>query len=92
VTVSASPDGGQHVAVRVIDDGPGIPADVLERIFEPFFTTKPVGVGTGLGLDVARRLIERHSGEIRVDSQPGRTEFHVMLPKTWRRPAAAAPT
>jgi signal transduction histidine kinase len=70
----------QRLVVRVIDNGPGIPADVLQRIFDPFFTTKPVGQGTGLGLDIVRRLISHNEAEIDVESVPGRTEFRVSLP------------
>jgi signal transduction histidine kinase len=72
--------GVNTVDVSVIDDGPGIPNDVRSRIFDPFFTTKPVGQGTGLGLDVVRRMVFRNSGEINVESRPGRTEFRVSLP------------
>jgi signal transduction histidine kinase len=68
------------VVVRVIDDGPGIPAEVREHIFEPFFTTKEIGAGMGLGLDIVRRLVQQNQGEIEVDSRPGRTEFRVRLP------------
>ena len=68
------------VVVRVIDDGPGIPPEIQPRIFDPFFTTKGVGKGTGLGLDTVRRLLQRHEGEIALDSRPGRTEFQVRLP------------
>jgi signal transduction histidine kinase len=68
------------VVVRVIDNGPGIPQSILNRIFEPFFTTKPVGSGTGLGLDIVRRLIQRHNGQIDVTSRPGFTEFFIRLP------------
>jgi signal transduction histidine kinase len=68
------------VVVRVVDNGPGIPADVRDRIFDPFFTTKPAGQGTGLGLDIVRRLVRHNDGEIAVESQPGRTEFRVSLP------------
>jgi signal transduction histidine kinase len=88
--IDAVPEGGSvevtarreadSVVVRVVDDGPGIPAEVRERIFEPFFTTKPTGDGTGLGLAIARSLIGQHEGEIAVDSRPGRTEFRVTLP------------
>jgi signal transduction histidine kinase len=72
---------GDCVVVDIGDDGPGIPAEIVRRIFDPFFTTKEVGSGTGLGLDVARRIVvERHGGSLSVDSEPGRTVFHVWLP------------
>jgi signal transduction histidine kinase len=73
------------VVVRVIDNGPGVPADIRDRIFDPFFTTKPIGEGTGLGLDIVRRLIQRHNGEIELDSRPGFTEFRVTLPISQNR-------
>jgi signal transduction histidine kinase len=68
-----------RVLVRVVDDGPGIPADILPQIFDPFFTTKPPGQGTGLGLDMTRRLVRRYHGDITVESRPGLTEFRVSL-------------
>jgi signal transduction histidine kinase len=71
---------GRRVVVRIIDNGAGIPAQVLDRIFDPFFTTKPMGQGTGLGLDIVRRLVRHNDGEISVESAPGRTEFRVALP------------
>jgi signal transduction histidine kinase len=79
VIVRAERDG-PSVVVRVIDDGPGIPPDVEGRIFDPFFTTKPIGQGTGLGLDISRRVVRGHDGQIAVESRPGRTEFRVILP------------
>jgi len=79
VVVSARAEG-KRVVVRVTDNGPGIPDDVKSRIFDPFFTTKGVGKGTGLGLDIVRRLVDRNEGRIEVDSEPGRTEFRVSLP------------
>jgi len=79
VTVRARAEGGR-VIVRVIDDGPGIPDDLKRRIFDPFFTTKPVGQGTGMGLDIARRLVESNHGRLEFDSKPGHTEFRVALP------------
>jgi signal transduction histidine kinase len=79
VDVSARQESGK-VVVRIADDGPGIPAGIRERIFDPFFTTKPVGEGTGLGLDIVRRLVNRHNGRIEVESRPGRTVFGVSLP------------
>ena len=66
--------------MRIADNGPGIPAEIRDRIFDPFFTTKPAGQGTGLGLDIVRRLVQHNEGEIAVESQPGRTEFQVTLP------------
>lgn len=72
---------GDDVVVRVVDDGCGIPADAAARVFEPFFTTKDVGKGTGLGLDISRRIVvDRHGGDIAVDSAPGSTTFTVRLP------------
>ncbi len=79
VEVTASLDR-DRVVVRVIDDGPGIPRELQDKVFDPFFTTKGVGQGTGLGLDIVRRLMQRHDGEVELDSQPGRTEFRVSLP------------
>jgi signal transduction histidine kinase len=71
---------GQRVVVRVVDDGPGIPPQILSRIFDPFFTTKPMGQGTGLGLDIVRRIVLHNDGVIEVNSKPGHTEFRVSLP------------
>jgi signal transduction histidine kinase len=79
VRLEASADSGQ-VAVRVIDDGPGIPEAVRNRIFDPFFTTKDVGQGTGLGLDIARRIVQRHKGTIDLHTSARGTEFCVFLP------------
>ena len=67
------------VLVRIVDNGPGIPAEIRNRIFDPFFTTKGVGKGTGLGLDIVRRLVVHNDASIDVDSEPGRTEFRVVL-------------
>jgi signal transduction histidine kinase len=69
-----------RVVIRVIDDGPGISREVLPRIFDPFVTTKPPGQGTGLGLEIARRLARSYQGDVTVQSKPGRTEFSVSLP------------
>jgi signal transduction histidine kinase len=67
--------------VEIRDDGPGIPPEIEGRIWEPFFTTKPVGEGSGLGLDIARRIVvQRHGGELGVESRPGDTRFIVRLP------------
>jgi signal transduction histidine kinase len=71
---------GKSIAVSVADNGSGIPEAARARIFDPFFTTKPPGSGTGLGLDIVRRLVLRHGGEIDVESSPGSTVFRVCLP------------
>ncbi len=68
------------VCVEIEDNGPGIPEDVQTRIFEPFYTTKGVGEGTGMGLDIVRRVINHHRGSITMESEPGRTLFRVCLP------------
>ena len=70
-----------HAVVEVCDTGAGMTGEVAAHAFEPFFTTKEVGKGTGLGLDISRRIVvERHSGAIEVDSEPGRTVVRVRLP------------
>jgi signal transduction histidine kinase len=79
-----------HVFVEICDTGPGVPPEIRERIFEPFFTTKPVGQGTGLGLNIAWRiLVNKHHGNIRVESAPGNTRFTVWLPVTPANPERA---
>jgi signal transduction histidine kinase len=72
----------KNVIVKIIDNGAGIPADILNRIFDPFFTTKKVGEGTGIGLDLVNRIIKHHNGSIKVNSKPGRTEFAISIPVT----------
>ena len=85
---------GDAIVVRVADDGPGIPEEHRARVFDPFFTTKPVGQGIGLGLDLVRRIVHVHNGDVDFSSQPGRTVFRVRLPVTGaraiRNPAAAS--
>ena len=72
-------DGLVYVAIS--DSGSGIPAERLNRIFEPFYTTKEAGKGTGLGLSIVYDIVKRHSGEIRVESEPGKgTVFTLILP------------
>ena len=80
LTIRTARDEG-CVLVEIGDTGPGIPPEIQQRIFEPFFTTKPVGEGTGLGLDIAWRIVvKKHHGDIRVESVPGNTRFQVLLP------------
>jgi len=71
---------GDWVIVEIEDTGPGIPDEIQSKIFSPFFTTKPVGKGTGLGLNISYKIIQKHGGEIKVFSQPRRTRFQVCLP------------
>ncbi len=91
--IDAAPEGGRirielekddgAVAVRIIDNGGGIPEEIREKIFEPFYTTKPPGQGTGLGLDIVQRIVtQQHDGSITVASKPGETIFTVLLPVT----------
>jgi signal transduction histidine kinase len=80
ITIKAFGDG-DWVVVEIADDGPGIAREARGRVFEPFFTTKEVGAGTGLGLDIVRRVVAGHGGEVSVDSKPGQTRFTVRLPK-----------
>lgn len=73
---------GERVVVEIADNGPGIPPEIQGRIFEPFFTTKPPGKGTGLGLHISHDIIaNRHCGQLRVESEPGKTTFRAILPK-----------
>jgi len=71
---------GDSVQVRITDNGPGISDLNISRIFDPFFTTKSIGKGTGIGLDIVRRIVRQHQGSIKVSSIPGDTVFTVILP------------
>jgi len=76
-----------RMLVEIADTGPGVPADIQPRIFEPFFTTKPFGEGTGLGLDISWRIVvNKHHGDLKVQSVPGDTRFQVRLPLTSPEP------
>jgi signal transduction histidine kinase len=80
LTVRTRANDGR-VAVEIADTGPGVPAEIRSRVFEPFFTTKDIGKGTGLGLDIAWRIVVgRHGGEMSLESEPGDTRFLVELP------------
>jgi signal transduction histidine kinase len=90
--VDALPEGGQIIIrtmaegpcarIEIEDNGTGIPQEIQDRIFDPFFTTKDVGEGSGLGLDIAYKIVvEHHGGDLSLESQPGRTCFTVRLPK-----------
>jgi signal transduction histidine kinase len=91
LTLRTMRENEEMIRVEICDDGPGIPKDIIENIFNPFFTTKPFGEGTGLGLDLARRIVvEKHHGDLRVQSEPGHTKFIVLLPLV--APAPELPT
>jgi len=80
---------GEWICVGIVDQGSGIAPEHRGKVFEPFFTTKPVGIGTGLGLDIAHRVVTGHyGGQISFTSEPGRTEFIVKLPITEPKPAS----
>jgi signal transduction histidine kinase len=82
--------GDMWVEVEVVDDGPGIPEEIRVQIFEPFFTTKEVGIGTGLGLTIAHRIVTTHQGHIEVRSRPGETVMCVRLPVAPKSPGHPA--
>jgi signal transduction histidine kinase len=93
LTLRSMRENEDMVRIEICDDGPGIPEDDIGRIFTPFFTTKPFGEGTGLGLDLARRIVvEKHHGDIRVESEPGNTRFIILLPLEAPAPIAQTPT
>ena len=79
VRLDSTPMAGS--SSRSVTPGPGAGEEALQHAFEPFFTTKPVGKGTGLGLDISRRIVvDRHDGEITVESRPGDTVLRVRIP------------
>ncbi|MGV9802185.1 ATP-binding protein [Mycobacterium sp. NPDC003449] len=91
LTIRTARENDEMIRVEICDDGPGIPEDIVGRIFTPFFTTKPFGEGTGLGLDLAWRIVvEKHGGDLRVHSEPGNTQFTVVLPIQAPAPEAGA--
>ena len=71
---------GDFLLTQIEDNGSGIPDDIVRQIFDPFFTTKKVGKGTGLGLDVSKKIVDNHNGSICVKSEPGKTIFTVCIP------------
>lgn len=79
LTVETKKDG-REVVVSIGDSGPGIPQEIQPRVFDTFFTTKAKGEGTGLGLDICRKIVEKHKGSITFTSRPGETIFFVRLP------------
>jgi len=79
IEIEAKSNNG-NLSMYFRDNGSGIPEDVKNKIFDPFFTTKDVGKGTGLGLDVVHKIINKHEGQIEVKSEPGNTEFKLTFP------------
>jgi signal transduction histidine kinase/predicted CoA-binding protein len=73
------------VVVEIEDAGPGIPEEIQSKIFSPFFTTKPVGKGTGLGLNISYKIVQKHGGDIKVFSHPGKTRFQISLPVNFEK-------
>ncbi|PSB08298.1 hypothetical protein C7B69_22880 [filamentous cyanobacterium Phorm 46] len=79
LTIDLAQQDGQ-AKISVTDSGKGIPEEIKSKIFDPFFTTKPAGEGSGLGLDIVKKIVEKHQGTIEVESIPGQTTFNVFLP------------
>ncbi|HAZ47652.1 MAG TPA: serine/threonine protein kinase [Cyanobacteria bacterium UBA11369] len=79
LTIDANQQENQ-IHIGITDSGKGIPPEIMPKIFQPFFTTKPAGEGSGLGLDIVRKIVEKHKGQISVQSVPGKTTFTVYLP------------
>ena len=74
---------GRYVRLSVIDDGPGIAPDLVDKVFEPYFTTKEQGKGTGMGLAVVHGIVKAHDGAVRIESRPGKgTAFRVLFPSS----------
>jgi C4-dicarboxylate-specific signal transduction histidine kinase len=74
-------ESGNKAIIDVIDSGPGVPAELIDKLFNPFFTTKEVGKGTGLGLSISKKIIEDHKGEISILKQDGHNCFRIELQK-----------
>lgn len=73
-------DEGKNISVAIQDNGPGIPPEIQEKIFEPFFTTKPIGEGSGLGLHIIKKILEKHNGVLQLNTEPGKTIFTAVIP------------
>jgi signal transduction histidine kinase len=86
LTITTRTDGADAILVEIQDSGAGMPPEVAARAFDAFYTTKDVGKGTGLGLDIARRIVvERHGGSVGIRSEPGETVLAVRLPVRQRQ-------
>ena len=72
---------GNYISISIEDNGPGIPPDIQTKIFEPFFTTKPIGEGSGLGLHIIGKILEKHNGVLELYSVPGKTRFTIKIPE-----------
>jgi two-component system NtrC family sensor kinase len=70
----------KEILISVEDNGPGIPPEIQKKIFEPFFTTKPAGEGSGLGLHIIGKILQKHMGRIELESEPGKTKFSIYIP------------
>jgi signal transduction histidine kinase len=82
ITIHTEVSSTNHILIRIVDNGPGIPENTQQRLFDPFFTTKPVGKGTGLGLSISYQIVtEKHGGSLKCVSQLGQgAEFKVEIP------------
>jgi signal transduction histidine kinase len=89
IRIRTGRQGDDQVWIEISDNGAGIPKEIQSRIFDPFFTTKPIGSGTGLGLSLSYGIIQKHSGQIEVQSEPGQgATFRITLPVRQQESAA----
>ncbi|MBD1935730.1 HAMP domain-containing sensor histidine kinase [Microcoleus sp. FACHB-68] len=88
ICISTEITSDHRVAIKIADNGPGIPEQVKQRIFEPFFTTKPAGKGTGMGMSITYQIVtEAHNGLLKCHSRPGKgTEFVIEIPLQKQQP------
>jgi signal transduction histidine kinase len=78
---------GQYISTSIEDNGPGIPSEIQTKIFDAFFTTKPSGEGSGLGLHIISKILEKHKGALSLYSEPGKTQFVIHIPSLEQDPS-----
>ena len=80
ITIEIKLIENENLLISIEDNGPGIPPQIKDKIFEPFFTTKPRGEGSGLGLHIIKKILEKHNAQLQLETEPGKTKFEVKIP------------